>query len=309
MQRGLRIVGTAWAFLWSSPVLPWAVAWLLVLPLAGIASTVAGFGYITLLFNSLPTSADYGRYALVLLCTLLPLSILFCWGVSAVLVASRRLLQSKSGRSRSSFAGLLSDAWPWAIPTLVLLVVCTAELLLWALPLLLLAVFWAERQGAAPLLTNDPQIQAFLDQPVLVGAVALALVLLIARQKMLRTFSPMLLVCGELSIAQALQKSSAFAQSHMRSAAGVVVGMKPVVVLPILLLLAVVATALWGQSTLVFMAIICICVGLFGGFGLGVLLIGLTEAYGLLQKESARKPRQVTPPMERVATTKSKTRR
>lgn len=98
MSAILRSIGDGWTFAWKQPALLRAGVWLILLPMA--VSRVL----------DVPLPTDRPEYAAVVVVVQLGIAVLLTWGTACVLTIGRRLLQAKSGRMRTSFTAVRTQA-------------------------------------------------------------------------------------------------------------------------------------------------------------------------------------------------------
>lgn len=125
MTPVLRFVGVGWNFFWRQPALVRAAFLLVFLPL--LASYLLSAPFV-----------DAGPESVAVLAVLhLAAIVLLTWGIACVLTVGKRLLQAKSGRTRTSFRAVQGQARSLIVPLLLTDILRACMALLWALPLLL----------------------------------------------------------------------------------------------------------------------------------------------------------------------------
>lgn len=120
MPSVFSVIGASWEFYRKQPVLNSVLAWLLITPLTlhGILLTPEGDKGTTILGDALAENLAMSDTAITFLTGILTLafSIWVLWGQASVMVVAKRLLQSKAGRSRSSFSTVRSESSAVIIP-------------------------------------------------------------------------------------------------------------------------------------------------------------------------------------------------
>lgn len=128
MTPVLRFIGAGWTFFWRQPALARAAFLLVFLPMT------ASY-YLSVPFEGL------GAENVAVLSVLhLGLIVLLMWGIACVLTVGKRLLQSKSGRTRTSFKAVQAQARGLIIPLLLTDILRFCLAVLWGLPLALGAI-------------------------------------------------------------------------------------------------------------------------------------------------------------------------
>lgn len=135
----ISIIRSSWEFFRKQPALLSVGFWLLFLPM------LASDGLTAVIERKMVPEAMVaeGRIAIIVLIVLLAL--LNVWGQCCVLVTGKRMLQTKAGRSRTSFRATASQAKAFIIPLLLTNILYACIIALWTLPgvayILLLAYF------------------------------------------------------------------------------------------------------------------------------------------------------------------------
>jgi len=124
----ISLIRSSWEFFRKQPALLSVGTWLLLLPMLAtdvLTSVIEG--------KRLPeTMATEGHIAIIIL--ILVLNVLSIWGQSCVLVTGKRMLQTKAGRSRTSFRATASQAKAFIIPLLLTNILYACVIALWTLP-------------------------------------------------------------------------------------------------------------------------------------------------------------------------------
>jgi uncharacterized membrane protein len=143
-MTALPLIRSSWEFFRKQPALLSVGAWFLFLPmLASNALTAVIDG------DLIPqTMAVEGHIAIIIL--ILLLNLLTIWGHCCVLVTGKRMLQTKAGRSRTSFRATASQAKPFIIPFILTNLLRGCMILLWAILLIVPGIVYAVRTVFAP---------------------------------------------------------------------------------------------------------------------------------------------------------------
>lgn len=143
MSKTLSLIRSSWDFFRKQPALTSVAAWLFFVPtLAVDALTAVSEGGT--LPEHIRTEASIGIAVLIFL-----LSLVTIWGQCCVYVAGRRMLQTKAGRSRTSFRATASQAKAFIIPFILTNILRTCFTLLWGLLLIVPGVVYALRTSFA----------------------------------------------------------------------------------------------------------------------------------------------------------------
>jgi len=146
MRQAFSLIGSSWDFLKRQPALVSVGAWMLFLPMLAIdtLNALAGGGRIA---EDIRAEATIGIVLLILL-----LSVITIWGQCCVMVVGRRMLQTKAGRSRTSFAAVSSQAKAFVIPFILTHILRGCITLLWSLLLVVPGIVYAIRTVFSPVI-------------------------------------------------------------------------------------------------------------------------------------------------------------
>lgn len=163
MPNLFTLIGNAWRFYRKQPALNAVVFWFLFLPLAALnvltrmlmppeGSTMGPDEYVGMMKDS-PAAI------LVFLPAMLILSFIAIWGTACILLVGKRLIQSKAGRARTSFASVRKDAIPYVLPLFLTGILRACFTFFWALPgvLILFAgiIFWVSAVGNPSMIITE----------------------------------------------------------------------------------------------------------------------------------------------------------
>lgn len=124
----ISLIRSSWEFFRKQPALTSVAVWLLFLPML-IMDALEILTENDLIPSTIAVEASIGILVLTLMLTILTI-----WGQSSVLVAGRRMLQTKAGRSRTSFTATASEAKAFIIPLLLTSILYGCIIALWMLP-------------------------------------------------------------------------------------------------------------------------------------------------------------------------------
>ena len=143
MPSVLSLIRASWIFYRKQPVLNWVLVWFLIVPqvvMNMLSRLSKGTSYPFL--HGLP---DRDLTVLLVLPGFLLLTLIIIWGVACVLVVCRRIIQSRAGRARTSFATLRKEAAPYILPLLFTSILRSCFTLFWAILLIVPGVIYSIR--------------------------------------------------------------------------------------------------------------------------------------------------------------------
>ncbi|OGJ56373.1 hypothetical protein A3D88_03215 [Candidatus Peribacteria bacterium RIFCSPHIGHO2_02_FULL_52_16] len=143
MPSILSLIGASWTFYRKQPVLNWVLVWFLIMPqtlLNMLSRLMEGTRYPFL--QALP---DKKLTILLVLPGFLLLTLIIIWGVACVLVVCRRIIQSRAGRARTSFATLRKEAAPYILPLFFTSILRSCFTLFWAILLVVPGIIYSIR--------------------------------------------------------------------------------------------------------------------------------------------------------------------
>lgn len=148
------LIRSAWTFCREHPALLTVLFWLLFLPQALRAILALGEPASPILLTAYK-QWNLEEFLSILVSILL--SIVIVWGEACILLIGKRMIQSKSGRKRTSFKAVRREAIPLIVPLLLtsLLQLCLTfyRALLFIVPALLMLLFL---QRSNPVLASRP---------------------------------------------------------------------------------------------------------------------------------------------------------
>jgi uncharacterized membrane protein len=114
MPNIFTLIGTSWDFYKSQPVLRTVLFWLILLPLAMLLATSEFFAEEAMLneytFEGVIQGVQSPAPLLLFILLQLVLGVVMLWGIACVLLVGKRLLQTRAGRTRSSFSVVRKQA-------------------------------------------------------------------------------------------------------------------------------------------------------------------------------------------------------
>ncbi len=134
-MKTLAIISSSWEFFRKQPALASVALWLLFLPMFAM-DTLDYVMENDFFPEDIGTETSIASIVLILLFTLINF-----WGHCCVLVVGRRMLQTKAGRSRTSFSATASQARGFIIPFLLTNILRACITMLWMLPLFAILLF------------------------------------------------------------------------------------------------------------------------------------------------------------------------
>lgn len=197
----VSIIRSSWEFFRKQPALASVAAWLLFLPM------LATDALDTLIQSeAIPSTIDVEASIGIFVLTLM-LTIITIWGQCCVLVTGRRMLQTKAGRSRTSFSATASEAKAFIIPMLLTSILYGCIIALCMLPAIAYVFFLAY---------NDP---ANLRDPILLSLTGLFILPGIAYIVRMMFF-PVIVVGENTAYRAALKRSKDAVRNHFWKIAG-----------------------------------------------------------------------------------------
>jgi len=127
-MTAITLIRSSWEFFRKQPALTSVAVWLLFVPML-IMDALETMTQKDLIPPTIRIEASIGIFVLTLMLTMLTI-----WGQSCLLVAGRRMLQTKAGRSRTSFTATASEAKAFIIPLLLTSILYGCIIALWMLP-------------------------------------------------------------------------------------------------------------------------------------------------------------------------------
>lgn len=203
MTPVLRFVGVGWTFFWRQPALVRASLLLVFLPL------LASYAL------SAPADGQRPESMAVLVVLHLTAIILLVWGIACVLTVGKRLLQAKSGRTRTSFRAVQSQARGLIVPLLLTDILRACIAFLWGLPLLAFVLGFVVYTD--DLFSGMTAMQAANEYPWLwlVGVAAAALSLLPAVYLLQTVLAPFVVAYEKLAFRPALARSKQLTRGRL----------------------------------------------------------------------------------------------
>ncbi|MBT3293265.1 hypothetical protein HN512_02980 [Candidatus Peregrinibacteria bacterium] len=147
MPNIFSIIGEAWNFYQKQPVLNSVLLWMILLPLVVIS--FLGIPLETIAESLVESTSTNVQRDILLMILLVFLNIVFgiitIWGTACTLLIGKKLLKNSSGRTRSSFKTLRTEAAKY-VPSLVLTGILRGCLiLLWSLLLVIPGIIYGIR--------------------------------------------------------------------------------------------------------------------------------------------------------------------
>ena len=138
MPNLFSLIGSAWDFYKSNPVLNIVTFWLLFLPML----------LLDILDRFLMETEDMWLLAFVIV---IVLSLVIVWGQACVLTLGKKLLGGKGGSKSVTFAKLRGDASKLIVPLFFTEILFSCITLLWALLLIIPGIIYGVRAGFYPI--------------------------------------------------------------------------------------------------------------------------------------------------------------
>ncbi len=262
----LRPIADAWSFLWRQPALVRGCVWLLFMPFAAMK-----------MMEFLP-AFDRPEFMAVSVVVQLALLLLTYWGVACVLTVGRRMLQAKSGRTRTSFKAVQFQARGLVVPLFLtdLLRFCIA--VLWALPLIALVIVAATFADA-----RDVTLMTFAQIFPWIPLLAILLALPPLHFLIRTTLSPMVVAYEKTGFRPALKRSAQLIRGHLGRTIATIVLFAIILVVPSIVVGMLFDRFASGLTLLVAMPII---VAALDTLGAALWLLGFTQYYKALGGKS-----------------------
>jgi uncharacterized membrane protein len=134
MPNVFTIIGEAWSFYRKQPVLGQVVFWLLFLPMFLIETWA----------QIIPEDAESATVFWFLI-GVIALAILIVWGSACVLVVGKRLINSRAGRSRTSFRTVRKQARKLIVPLILTDILFDCFTFFWSLLLIVPGIIYSAR--------------------------------------------------------------------------------------------------------------------------------------------------------------------
>lgn len=145
MPSAFSLLRDAWAFFRRTPALTHVLLFLLTLPGAALTILVR-LSSEDPLRAALPFALPRSPSTLFLLAPgYLLIMLVMIWGSASVLVAGRRMSQSRAGRSRTSFAALRKEGAQFVVPLLLTEILRSCFTILWGLLLIVPGILYMIR--------------------------------------------------------------------------------------------------------------------------------------------------------------------
>jgi hypothetical protein len=146
MPNVFALIGEAWDFARKQSVVWHAAMWLIFLP-----SVVTGL-VLDYQMDHKDLMSVRPETALVLILIQIILSLILVWGTICLLVIGKRLLQAKSGRSRTSLKVVRSEAASLIIPYVLTSILRNILTVLWGLLLIIPGIMYFIRTVFSPVI-------------------------------------------------------------------------------------------------------------------------------------------------------------
>ena len=136
MPSPFTLIADSWHFCRKQPTLHQVGFWLLFLPMLATAQ-----------LSTLEKTVDKTDPTVILLMVslFLVIALLLLWGQICVLVIGKRLLQTKAGRSRTSFKSVCKETRSLLVPYLLTSILRSAITLLWSILLIIPGIIYSTR--------------------------------------------------------------------------------------------------------------------------------------------------------------------
>lgn len=139
MPNLFSIIGESWDFCRKQPALTHVILWLMFIPGLFLSMLADAEDRYSVLLNQNPEA-----WLIVILGTI-AFSLLLTWGSVCVLSVGKRLLQAKSGRTRTSFKTVRSQAAGRFMPFILTSILRGAFTIFWTLLLIVPGLIYATR--------------------------------------------------------------------------------------------------------------------------------------------------------------------
>lgn len=148
LQSPVSLVGQAWQFFKSQPLLNQITGWLFITPLTLSFLCETGIStYQEAIKNTLQISQIQLGVMVFLLQVLFAIWVF--WGYGCTLVIGERIVKSKAGRSRTAISAVYNDGRTLVLPLFLTSIIRDCIALLFALPYFLVVVFFLLLQEPA----------------------------------------------------------------------------------------------------------------------------------------------------------------
>lgn len=299
MPNLFTLIGNAWRFYRKQPALNGVLFWLMFLPITAV-------NVLTQMLTPPPTGVTVpGSYSgmvapsasamLLFLPLLLVFTLAVVWGSACVLLVGKRLIQSKAGRARTSFAAVRSDAMAYVMPLFLtgILRACFTIFWCWALsiPYVIILILACRAAGISDIETlRATYSPVTLGVGFALGYIALMLSLLPGIIYSIRTvFYEIVVVAEDKAYRPALGRSKQIVRGHTWRIFFYMLGLSVVLYLP-----AIIATAI--MEWLVLMAnqrllpLVDVGSAAVTSFASLLFLLAAMNLYGALKKA---RPQQI----------------
>lgn len=148
MPSVFSLACSAWNFYRKQPALNGVLIWMLILPLSLMNILSRVFGPIKPNETLAPFEGSIPftpQSLLLVLPAYLILAVIIIWGVAAILISAKRILETRAGRSRTSFRTLRKEAAPFILPLLLTGVLRLCSTFLWGLLIIIPGVVYLIR--------------------------------------------------------------------------------------------------------------------------------------------------------------------
>lgn len=186
IPRLLPLIGSSWDFCRKQQAVAHVLTWFLFLPMLGSSLLT------DVELRNKQVLEDQPELQILLVLAYIVLSLTIMWGSVCMLTIGKRLLQAKSGRSRSSFKVVRTQAGKLFIPYVLTTILRSIFLLLWTLLLIIPGLIYAVRT----------------------------------------VFYPVIVVCEDTPYRAALARSKSVVQGKFWAVAGTVVGLALLTLIP-----------------------------------------------------------------------------
>ena len=156
MPSIFSLIAASWAYYRKQPVLNWVLVWMLVLPqfIMNILTRMEQ-GSIYPMLGRLP---DKKLTILLVLPAMFLLALIEIWGTACILVACRRIIQSRAGRARTAFATLRKESSSYIVPLLFTGILRSCFIIFWSILLIIPGVIYSIRTIFYPVIIVSEDI-------------------------------------------------------------------------------------------------------------------------------------------------------
>ena len=161
MPNVFSLIGSSWTFFRKQPALVYVLIWLWILPntiltiLQRMMEPVKNTELAATYQGTLPVS---GPTLLFILPAILILMLVLIWGLSCTLVACRRMVETRAGRARTSFATLRKEGAKYVLPLLLTSILRTCFTFFWALLLVVPGIIYSIRTTFYSIIVVDKDL-------------------------------------------------------------------------------------------------------------------------------------------------------